>query len=117
MRAAHCEGLVREDAAARAEVRQFERVLHDEQVFGLDVAVEDAVAVHVVDGFEQLVDVVLHAALGDVVAPSLDRLVHIHVHQLENQRQAAGRLVAGSECAPTRAPRAGGLCAGAGTGV
>ena len=43
-----CVGLLAEDAAARAKVRELEVVVHDENVLGFDVPVEDAVAVHVV---------------------------------------------------------------------
>ena len=38
----------------------------DENVFGFDVSVEDAVPVHVVDGLAQLVHVQLHLLLTEV---------------------------------------------------
>jgi hypothetical protein len=47
-----------------------ERVVHDEDVLGLDVTVEDAVAVHVVHGFDQLVHVALDTLLCYVVPPA-----------------------------------------------
>ena len=45
---------------------------------------KDAVPVHVVDGLEHLVHVVLDAGLWQVVPAALDRLIHVHVHQLED---------------------------------
>ena len=54
---------------------------------------EDAVAVHVVHGLEKLVHVHLDARLGEVVPPPTDELVYVHVHQLEDEREATGRLV------------------------
>ena len=55
---------------------------------------EDAVAVHVLDGLEQLVDVSLHSLLGQVVCTALDRLVQVHFHQLKHQRQSPSWLIA-----------------------
>lgn len=54
--------LFRVDAPARAEVRELEAPAEvvrrlDEDVLGLDVPVEDALPVHVVEGLEQLVHV------------------------------------------------------------
>mmetsp|Transcript_100 Transcript_100/g.273 ORF Transcript_100/g.273 Transcript_100/m.273 type:complete len:315 (-) Transcript_100:409-1353(-) len=43
-------GLLGVDAAAGAKVRKLELVLHEENILGLDVSMEDAVAVHVVHG-------------------------------------------------------------------
>ena len=55
---------------------------------------ENAVAVHVVDGFEHLVEVVLDSGLWEVVSAPFDGFIHVHVHQLEDQGQPSGRLVA-----------------------
>jgi hypothetical protein len=94
-----------------------EAVVHDEDVLGLDVAVEDAVAVHVVHGLHQLVHVVLQPLLPDVVPPPADELVDVHVHQLEHQGQPPRGLVA----APTQTQErlkdqqpSGRLCGGSG---
>ena len=54
---------------------------------------ENAVTVHVVYRLHQLVHVVLHALLGQVVPSSLDRVVHVHLHQLENEGESTSRLV------------------------
>lgn len=75
----------------------------------LDVAVEDALAVHVVDGDEQLVHVELDFALLEVVAAAADELVQVDVHELEDERESAGGLVAGRvRRLPTRGTRRGG---------
>lgn len=49
----------------------------------LNVSVENAVFVHVVDGFKHLVHVKLHSLLWQVSPPAFDRFVHVHIHQLE----------------------------------
>lgn len=54
---------------------------------------ENAVAVHVLDGLEQLVDVELDTALRQVVGAALDCLVEVHLHDFEYEREAARRLV------------------------
>ncbi|KAL3917804.1 MAG: hypothetical protein SGPRY_006260, partial [Prymnesium sp.] len=54
---------------------------------------EDAVTVHVVHRFEQLVHVALDPSFGQVVSSPADELVDVHVHQLEDQSEPAGRLV------------------------
>ena len=46
---------------------------------------EDAVTVHVIDSFHELVHVVLDALLWQVMASSLDGVVHVHLHELEDQ--------------------------------
>jgi hypothetical protein len=72
------------DASAAAKVCQLKSVVHDEDVLRLDVAVEDAVAVHVVHGLDELVHIALDALLRHVVPPPADQLVDVHVHQLEH---------------------------------
>lgn len=57
---------------------------------------ENAVAVHMVDGFEQLVHVVFDPAFGEVVLAPFDCFVGVSVHQFEDERQSACWLVAGS---------------------
>ena len=88
-------GLLRVDAAARAEVGELELVVRDQDVLRLDVAVEDAVAVHVVHALEQLVHVILDALLLQVLPPPADELVDVHVHQLEDERETALRVGGG----------------------
>lgn len=60
----------------------------------LDISVENTVAMHVVDRLEHLVHVILHSLLRQVVPPSLDGLVHVHVHELEDQGESPGRFIA-----------------------
>mmetsp|Transcript_75967 Transcript_75967/g.245889 ORF Transcript_75967/g.245889 Transcript_75967/m.245889 type:complete len:257 (+) Transcript_75967:1021-1791(+) len=88
-----CERLPRVDASTAAQVRELDLVVHQQQVLGLDVAVENAVAVHVVQGLQHFIHVVLDLLLGQVVASAFDGLVDIHVHELEDQRQAPCGLV------------------------
>ena len=68
-------------------------ILHEENVLGLDVSVENAVPVHVVYGLEQLVHVVFDSVFGQVVSLALDRVVHVHVHELEDEGESARRLI------------------------
>lgn len=54
---------------------------------------ENALLVHVVDGLQNLVHVVLHPVFWQVVLPPLYRFVHVHVHQFEHQRQSTRWLI------------------------
>ena len=54
---------------------------------------ENTVTMHVVYRLHQLVHVVLHALLGQVVPSSLDCVVHVHLHQLKNEGESTSRLV------------------------
>ena len=54
---------------------------------------KNTVAVHMLNRFHQLVDVVFNARLGHVISSALDRVIQIHVHQLKYERQSACRLI------------------------
>ena len=54
---------------------------------------ENPVAVHVVHGPHKLVHVRLDVVFRHVVASPTDQLVDVHVHELEDQRQAPRGLV------------------------
>ena len=54
---------------------------------------EDAVSVHVFDGFEKLVNVKLYSIFGQVIGPPLDCFVQVHLHNFEHKSQPARRLV------------------------
>ena len=49
---------------------------------------ENTVSVHVVNSFEDLVHVVLDTLFWQVVPPSFDCFVHVHVHQFKDQGQS-----------------------------
>jgi hypothetical protein len=49
-----------------------------------DVSVENAVSVHVVDCFQNLVHVVFDSLFGQVVSAALDGLIHVHIHEFKN---------------------------------
>ena len=88
-----CVRLLRVDATTRAEISQLDLVFHKEDVLRLDVSVEDAVSVHVVNGLHQLVHVVLDALFRQVVPPALDSVVHVHLHELEDESKSACWLI------------------------
>jgi hypothetical protein len=54
---------------------------------------EDAVLVHVINGFKNLVHQELNSVFGEVIPPTLNRFIHIHIHELEHQCQSASWLV------------------------
>ena len=81
------------DATAGAKVGQLHLVLHQQDVLRLDVTMENAVPVHVVYRLHELVHVVLDTLFWQVVATALDGVVHVHLHELEDEGQPAGRLV------------------------
>ena len=54
---------------------------------------ENPISVHMIDGFENLIHVILDSLLREVVSPTFDCLIHVHIHKLENKSQAASRLI------------------------
>lgn len=54
---------------------------------------KDPVFVHVVDGLKDLIHEELDPILWQVMSASLYRLVHVHVHELKHQSQAASGLI------------------------
>ena len=88
-----CVGLLRIDATTTTKVGQFDLVFHQQYVLWFDVTMENAVTVHVIDSLHQLVHVVLDAFLGQVVPAALDRIVHVHLHELEYEGQTACRFI------------------------
>ena len=54
---------------------------------------ENSVPMHVLNRLQQLVDVEFDAGLGQVRRAALDRLVQVHLHDLEDQGQSAGGFV------------------------
>ena len=57
---------------------------------------KDPVFVHVVDRLEDLIHKELDPILWQVMSASLYRLVHVHVHELKHQSEAASGLIATS---------------------
>ena len=58
-----------------------------------DVAMEDPVAVHVVHSLGQRIHELSYPRLAEVVTPTADELVDIHLHQLEYERQPPSGLI------------------------
>lgn len=54
---------------------------------------KNAVFVHVINGFDHLVHIIANSGFWEVVAAALDGLVHVHVHELENERKTASRFI------------------------
>ncbi len=90
------EGLFLTDAPTTAEVGQLDHLVRDEDVLGLDVAVEDAVGVHVFHRLDHLKHIILRPLLRDALLRllvGLVQFVQVHVHELEDQGQSSGGLV------------------------
>lgn len=86
-------------ALARAQIGDFGEIALDEDILGFDIAVEDALAVHEVDGGEDLEHVEFDAGGAEGVAAVVEAFVQVHVHELKNQGELAcvrGRVPLGS---------------------
>ena len=68
-------------------------ILSQQNVLWLDISVEDSIPMHVVDTFNQLIHIVFHSVLWEVVTLALDGVVEVHVHEFKNESKAAGRLI------------------------
>ena len=58
-----------------------------------DVSVKNSISVHVLDRLEELIDVELDSRFWQVRRTTLDCLVQIHFHKLENESKAARGLI------------------------
>ena len=67
--------------------------LNEKKYLRLDISVEDPVPVHVIDRLEHLIHVVFYSLLRQIVTPAFDRLIHVHVHELEDQGQSTCWLI------------------------
>ena len=54
---------------------------------------EDAISMHVINGFEQLIHVILNTIFWEIVALALDCIIHVDVHQLEHEGQTSRWLI------------------------
>ena len=70
---------------AGAEICEFDEVASNEDVLGFDVSMENALAVHELDGSQDLEHVELDFLEGERVFLVLEALVQVHVHELEDQ--------------------------------
>jgi hypothetical protein len=48
---------------------------------------------HVLNSFQQLIDIRLDTSLGQIVWPSFDRFIQVHLHYLKHKSQPACWLV------------------------
>ena len=58
-----------------------------------NISVENAVSMHVFYGLKQLINVELDTRLWQISRSTLDRLIQIHFHELEDESESARRLV------------------------
>ena len=54
---------------------------------------ENAVSMHVINRFNELVHVILDSIFWEITASTLDSVIHVHIHQLEDQGQSPCRLI------------------------
>ena len=69
---------------AGAKIGQFDEVSLDENIFRFDIPVEDTLAVHELDGSEDLEHVELYFLEGERVFFILEAFVQIHIHEFED---------------------------------
>lgn len=56
----------------------------DRKDLRLYVSMENTIFMHVVNSFENLVNVVLHSWLRKIMPTTFDSFIHVHVHQFED---------------------------------
>ena len=86
-------GLFGVNASTGSEIGQFNVIIGQKDVFGLDVSVENAVSMHVINRFQELIHIVLDAILWKIVSFTLDCIIHVDVHQLKHKRQTSCWLI------------------------
>lgn len=80
--------------ATAAKVGQAQAVVRDQDVFWLDIAVENAISVHMRQRLQQLEHQPLQCLLAQPARAALDQFVQVLLHQFEHQRQLARRRIA-----------------------
>lgn len=88
-----CQRLILVETSTTAQVSQFNGLASQKNVFWLDVSMKNPVPMHVLDGFEELVHVVLNTLLWEIVRTAFNGFVQVLVHQLEHKGKPSGRLV------------------------
>ena len=68
-------------------------VLHEENIFGFNITMKNAVPVHVVYRLKKLVHVILHSILRQIVSLTLDGVIHVHVHEFKDECESASWLI------------------------
>ena len=81
------------DSSAAAKVCKFEHIVCNEDIFRLNIAMEDAVAVHVVHRLGELIHVNLDSVFGNIMSAPANELIDIHVHELKDECESSRRLV------------------------
>lgn len=79
-------GLLTVYPSTAAKICELNTIIHYQNIFRLNVPVENTVFVHMVYGFQQLEHVVFDSGLGQVMSAAFNRVVEIHIHQLKHQR-------------------------------
>ena len=54
---------------------------------------EDTVTMHVIYRLHQLVHVIFDALLRKIMTTPLDGIIHVHLHELENEGKSSCRLI------------------------
>ena len=68
------------NSPARSKISQLHVVFAEQNVFGLDVSMENSVSMHVINCLYELVHVVLDPVFRQVVALALYCVVQVHIH-------------------------------------
>lgn len=68
-------------------------IFGQQDVFRLDISMEDTVSMHMVNRLKKLVHVVFDSVFWEIVSLTFDGVIHIHIHEFENEGQSAGWLV------------------------
>ena len=76
--------LFRINSFTRSKISQFDGITRDEHILRLDVSMKDALAMDVLDGFEQLEHKGFYFVGVEVVIPD-DEFVHVLFHELEDE--------------------------------
>jgi hypothetical protein len=100
-----CVRLLGVDATTAAKVCQLKVIIHNEDVFWLDVSMEDAIAMHVIQALHKLIHVTPDKVFSEVMTTASDKLVNVHVHQFKHESQATCRLVTATELQARHPPQ------------
>ena len=85
--------LLRVNTSTRSKICQFYVVLRQQNIFRLNIPMENAISMHVINRFEQLVHIVFYTVFREIMSLPLDCIIHVDIHQLEYKRQTSRGFV------------------------
>ena len=68
-------------------------IFAEKNILRLDISMENTISMHVINRLNKLIHIILDSVLRQIMSLSLNCIIHVHIHQLENKRQTSSWLI------------------------